>query len=443
MTTPTTPTTTPPTTTTGVIGEQAAADSAADDYFAQNPAPAELGARLQAGRDFIAQQARRGGGQRVVLLSSGGTTVPLEQQTVRFIDNFSAGTRGATSAEYFLAAGYAVVFLHRRFSLLPFARHVSHPPGADSCLDLLEEGPGGEVRVQARYGDRVRAVVRRARAARRQHRLCLLPFTTVTDYLWALRELATCMRPLGSRALFYLAAAVSDFFIPRHRLARHKIQSTAAGHDDDDDDDDRHGPTTAAGGLGHGPAQLVVNLDPVPKFLKRLVDGWAPDGTIVSFKLETDPRLLVAKSRQALRRYAHHLVIGNLLARRKWEVVLVAPGQAERWIRLPGHDRAGPMDEHEEDGMDEDEPDEKDDDAAGEERSAALGDDPSVCEIESLIVPAVVEMHTQRMARAKDAAVNGAQESTVAEDVAWKRRGEDEGEGEGDGEGEGADEDER
>lgn len=48
-----------------------------------------------------------------VSLQSGGTTVPLEQNTVRFIDNFSAGTRGSASAEYFLEAGYQVIFLHR------------------------------------------------------------------------------------------------------------------------------------------------------------------------------------------------------------------------------------------------------------------------------------------------------------------------------------------
>jgi hypothetical protein len=30
--------------------------------------------------------------------------VPLEHRTVRFIDNFSARTRGATSAKYFLEA---------------------------------------------------------------------------------------------------------------------------------------------------------------------------------------------------------------------------------------------------------------------------------------------------------------------------------------------------
>ena len=34
------------------------------------------------------------------LFQSGGTTVPLEGSTVRFIDNFSIGTRGSASAEY-------------------------------------------------------------------------------------------------------------------------------------------------------------------------------------------------------------------------------------------------------------------------------------------------------------------------------------------------------
>ncbi|KAI9823374.1 MAG: hypothetical protein M1826_007785 [Phylliscum demangeonii] len=260
--------------TTTAAAVRARIDDAADDYFAQNPAPADLGARLP----------------RVVLLSSDGTTVRRERQTVRVIDNFSAGTRGATWAEYFLAAGPR--------------RPLPAPPLR---------------RVQARYRVWLPAVVRRDRAAQRQHRLCRLPFTT----LWALRELATGMRPLGSRARCYRAAAVSDFFVPRHRLARHKIQcAAAAAHDDDDS----HGPTTSAVGL---PAPLVVNLDPVPKFLKRLVDGWAPDGwapdgIIVSFKLETDPRLLVAKARQALQRIISSSAI--CWQRRKWEVVLVASG---------------------------------------------------------------------------------------------------------------------
>ena len=56
----------------------------------------------------------------LVVITSGGTTVPLERNCVRFIDNFSKGTRGALSAEHFLQAGYAVVFLSRHGSAQPF-----------------------------------------------------------------------------------------------------------------------------------------------------------------------------------------------------------------------------------------------------------------------------------------------------------------------------------
>jgi phosphopantothenate-cysteine ligase len=38
----------------------------------------------------------------IACVTSGGTTVPLERNCVRFIDNFSAGTRGAMSTEQFL-----------------------------------------------------------------------------------------------------------------------------------------------------------------------------------------------------------------------------------------------------------------------------------------------------------------------------------------------------
>lgn len=69
-----------------------------------------------------------------LLLQSGGTTVPLEHNTVRFVDNFSAGTRGSASAEYFLEQGYAVIFMHRQKSLEPFTRHFT----GQKLLDMLE-----------------------------------------------------------------------------------------------------------------------------------------------------------------------------------------------------------------------------------------------------------------------------------------------------------------
>lgn len=49
---------------------------------------------------FFNVSSGNSGSKRIVCVTSGGTTVPLEQRCVRFIDNFSSGHRGATSTEY-------------------------------------------------------------------------------------------------------------------------------------------------------------------------------------------------------------------------------------------------------------------------------------------------------------------------------------------------------
>lgn len=172
------------------------------------------------------------------------------------------------------------------------------------------------------------------------------------------------MQPFGSSGMFYLAAAVSDFFVPPSRMAEHKIQS---GDLPDPLSEDSPAPASTTTKAGNG-RKLVIDLDPVPKFLKRLVERWAPDGMIVSFKLETDSRILLKKCHQALERYQHNLVIGNLLSTRKHEVVFVQPGQkgeyVDEWVRVP---------------------------IAGE------GEDQ--LEIESEIVPKVVRLHEEIMER--------------------------------------------
>ncbi|OBZ67431.1 Phosphopantothenate--cysteine ligase [Grifola frondosa] len=126
-----------------------------------------------------------------------------------------------------------------------------------------------------------------------------LTFVTVNDYLWLLRAVSQELSVLGRSSLYYLAAAVSDFFLPRQKMSVHKIQS--------------------------GKGSLHIEMDQVPKILKPLVDEWTREGYIVSFKLETDPSLLIPKARTALARYGHQVVIGNDLHRRKHEVVFVSP----------------------------------------------------------------------------------------------------------------------
>ncbi|KLU83234.1 phosphopantothenate-cysteine ligase [Magnaporthiopsis poae ATCC 64411] len=250
--------------------------------------------------------------------------------------------------------------------------------------------------------------------------LLMLPFITITDYLYELRAVARLMRPLGPRGLLYLAAAVSDFFVPPERMAEHKIQSTNAldaatnaagpappaankkrkqeqGYERTepiaplpDGEEPLPQPTVDDGetfdNFDSSPRvprskRLIVDLDPVPKFLKNLVDGWAPQGMIVSFKLETDPAILVHKARYSLDRYQHHLVIGNLLTTRKWEVVFVAPAAPDRWIRVVPAAAAAAQ-------------------GAGEEKPldpATLPDGDPEVEIESLIIPAVQELHSRHV----------------------------------------------
>lgn len=105
------------------------------------------------------------------------------------------------------------------------------------------------------------------------------------------------MNCLGHHGMFYFAAAVSDFYVPWESMAKHKIES--------------------AGG------PLNMQLSQVPKMLFILRKHWAPKAFCVSFKLETDPDILLHKAEMALRKYGMNVVVANELANYKDVVVMV------------------------------------------------------------------------------------------------------------------------
>ncbi|EFJ50517.1 hypothetical protein VOLCADRAFT_103968 [Volvox carteri f. nagariensis] len=301
----------------------------------------------------------------IVVVTSGGTTVPLERRCVRFIDNFSAGTRGALSTEQFLEAGYAVIFLTRTGSQQPFSHLLpsadppelvsriaclAHQPAAPdppslaasptpqsvmpSCLgapqsnncQTLSTAPvaalagssstdAGLVRIRPEHAAAVAQVLRAQETSTEAGTLLTIKYETIFQYLTYLRIIADLLRPLGARAMLYLAAAVSDFFVPWSKLVEHKIQSS------------------------DGP--LVLHLQKVPKMLGALVSEWAPGAFVVSFKLETDQRILVDKANTALQRYGVHLVVANLLHNRKDIVTLVEPAVQGAAARHGGADGTG------------------------------------------------------------------------------------------------------
>ncbi|KMZ66794.1 Phosphopantothenate--cysteine ligase [Zostera marina] len=245
---------------------------------------------------FISQNFQRSENQnstRIVCVTSGGTTVPLEQRCVRYLDNFSSGHRGATSTEYFIKSGYAVIFLYRRGTCQPYSRNL----GEETFLEYFEPSKGTEIQVRQSHDEEVKNAVRDYHTAAEKGMLLKLPFTTIFEYLQLLKLVALSMKCIGSGGIFYLAAAASDFFVPWDSMAEHKIQSSG------------------------GP--LDMRLIPVPKLLSVLRNEWAPSAFYISFKLETDSEILLNKADMALKKYGMHAVVANELTTRKEEVVVV------------------------------------------------------------------------------------------------------------------------
>ena len=315
----------------------------------------------------------------VVLVSSGGTAADLEERTVRSLENFSTGRRGALSVEQFIERGYAVLHLWRIGSTSPYGRVLSDALGLDqgncgttNALErLLEDHHHGSNRTSTsnnhdnedyehndhddddhdndldnpnhpnnsssdhslalhrhiRNDEQVQRAWRQSNVAKSKSLLVTVPFRTVEEYLARLQECAMILRDLDSLGMVYLAAAVSDYYCPIK--ARHKIQSST-----EDDNNNNN---------------LVLTLAPVPKVIGLLRTEWAPKAFVVSFKLETDATLLRNKAQRAVSNYAVHMVVGNVLGTHR-EVVHVLHRDHQY------HDNENDNDDNDDDGQLQDSP---------------------------------------------------------------------------------------
>ena len=288
----------------------------------------------------------------ICLVSSGGTAVDLEVNAVRSLDNFSTGLRGAISVEEFLKRGYAVIHLQREGSASPYARILNNHLGLSQsnhsltteCLgklfvttgesdedDLLQsvldeekdpwmtssEGTTKKISDVSDSNDiRLNRAILNSSPLRKAlkeradvlngGRLITINFRTVEEYIAKLQICAESLAIKKSLTMFFLAAAVSDFYIPIQDKSIHKIQSS-----------------------GSDEQSLTLHLKPVPKVLGCLRQLWAPNAFLVSFKLETDIEILRQKSMIAVKKYGSHIIIGNILQSRHEKVWLFAPNDFE------------------------------------------------------------------------------------------------------------------
>ncbi len=258
---------------------------------------------------------------RLMILTSGGTTAPLEENAVRFITNFSSGSRGSALAEALLAdESCYVIFVHAKSSRIPFRRSLDALSLDTLASMILNEGDSAEA-------ERARADMQRYQRCRR--RLLCISFDTVLSYISVLRTAcqvagASCRAGGIAQAMIVLAAAVSDYYCPAAALAKHKI----------------------SGGNG-----LDLHLQCVPKALGclRLWFGGSPSPSsfslaalkVVSFKLETDANEIERKATSNLREYTCDAVVANLLQSYQKEVTVYFGNNAGAPVRPPAALRLG------------------------------------------------------------------------------------------------------
>lgn len=216
----------------------------------------------------------------IAIVTSGGTSVPLEQHTVRSIENFSTGKRGASIAEEFLEQGYTVLFLTRNTGKLPYLRHVNQ-------TDILKSPNAIE---------NISHLVAKFNSYKESGKLMIQEFVTVESYLAKLEEITVEAKKCQEKIIFVLSAAVSDFTTPG-TISTHKIKSDVA--------------------------KLNLTLVPTPKKL-GLIKKYCPKALVISFKLETDPSELLKSCHKALTNYEVDYVVGNILDLRYQEFVLVS-----------------------------------------------------------------------------------------------------------------------
>lgn len=192
---------------------------------------------------------------------------------------------------------------------MPFTRHITpESTNAPTLLDQLTVDGNGSI-VFAEEGrdlSHARRDVELYHYYKDNSRILYLPFTTVQDYLELLEMSARSLSTVRHRLVTYLAAAVSDFYIPHEMMAEHKIQSTDS---------------------------LKLELFQVPKILGNIKSDWAPEALLISFKLETDQNLVIPKARKAISAYGVDLVIANELHTRRDKVFLVTADSCEEVVR--------------------------------------------------------------------------------------------------------------
>lgn len=247
--------------------------------------------------------------RNVVIITSGGTYVPLEKNMVRSIENISTGTRGAYSAEYFLKAGFSVVFFHREGSHLPFT--VDIPSKYDLLVAIGSNLDSNEDHSGLLENERFKKIVKASRnLINYSDRIFMMEFGSVHEYFNGIDYIISHCKEFPTCIIFFLAAAVSDFYIPENLLSKNKISASSE--------------LALSSGNEFQTPSITLELYSTPKYA-QYIRNEMPYCFLVLFKLETEIETLYKKSDKLLKMCNANVVCANLLQSRRDNVIIFTP----------------------------------------------------------------------------------------------------------------------
>ena len=119
-------------------------------------------------------------------------------------------------------SGYKVIFLYRAGSVFPFTTGIRS--GLSNYIDdkmlsnLDDKKQGIHINVNNMSNSRIKSELRCYNHSIKNNYLYSISFETIDEYLFLLQIISLEINYLKERVCFYLAAAVSDFYVPKEEV---------------------------------------------------------------------------------------------------------------------------------------------------------------------------------------------------------------------------------
>ena len=257
--------------------------------------------------EFVAAQTEAG--RRVAVVTSGSTKASMDEYGLHYIDCESSGNRGAACAEGLLRRGYAVIFLYRDGSLLPFSRHFAKSIKNGAFMDLLKVDKATDtIRVDTSDSRKALFYSLLKEYQESQEQMLTISFETIQEYLRLLRAASQALNIAEHRGMLFLTAAVLNFYAPQSETRRDRLHYT----------DEKYS----------------VGLHRAPNLRRMIRHVWCPKAFLVTFRLELTDSDTIESAHRDMETWGSNVVVGNNLNTRGEQLVLVTE-QEDLYLTRP------------------------------------------------------------------------------------------------------------